>query len=212
VSAVLRLKGSTNLDSIHIIKKPGGTMKVGVLGGCYVCFPLGCVLSRFLRGRSVAALVSCPPPILGWLGRMPRARMWPHTLASNWLPASQPGMLAPATAINLAPGTGTLRRHISCGELSMDTRSCMCCSTLSSPPTPPTPHTTHHTTPHHTPHPTLQDSFLDEGFILNKQIGVGQPKRIENARVLVANTPMDTDKVKIYGARVRTDGLQKVSA
>jgi len=31
---------------------------------------------------------------------------------------------------------------------------------------------------------------------------VGQPKRIENARILIANTPMDTDKIKIYGSRV----------
>jgi len=37
-----------------------------------------------------------------------------------------------------------------------------------------------------------------------------QPKRIENARILVANTAMDTDKVKIYGARVRTDSMAKV--
>ncbi len=28
VDAVLRLKGSQNLESIHIIKKPGGTLKV----------------------------------------------------------------------------------------------------------------------------------------------------------------------------------------
>ncbi len=27
--------------------------------------------------------------------------------------------------------------------------------------------------------------FLDTGFILDKKIGVGQPKRIENARILV---------------------------
>ena len=33
-----------------------------------------------------------------------------------------------------------------------------------------------------------QDSFLDEGFILDKRIGVGQPKRVEDARILVANT------------------------
>lgn len=57
---------------------------------------------------------------------------------------------------------------------------------------------------------TLQESFLDEGFILDKKIGVGQPKRIENARILVANTPMDTDKIKIYGARVRVDSMAKV--
>lgn len=58
---------------------------------------------------------------------------------------------------------------------------------------------------------SLRDSFLDEGFILDKKIGVGQPKRIENARILVANTAMDTDKVKIYGARVRVDSMQKVA-
>ena len=56
----------------------------------------------------------------------------------------------------------------------------------------------------------VQDSFLDEGFILDKKIGVGQPKRIENAKILVANTAMDTDKIKIYGARVRVDSMQKV--
>jgi len=57
---------------------------------------------------------------------------------------------------------------------------------------------------------TLYDSYLDEGFILDKQIGVGQPKRVENANILVANTAMDTDKVKIYGARVRTDSMATV--
>ena len=57
----------------------------------------------------------------------------------------------------------------------------------------------------------LQDSFLDEGFILDKAIGVGQPRRVENAKILVANTAMDTDKVKIYGARVRVDSMAKVA-
>uniref|UniRef100_A0A7S0R0V6 CCT-beta n=1 Tax=Chlamydomonas leiostraca TaxID=1034604 RepID=A0A7S0R0V6_9CHLO len=58
---------------------------------------------------------------------------------------------------------------------------------------------------------TLRESFLDEGFILDKKIGVGQPKRIENAKILVANTAMDTDKIKIYGARVRVDAMSKVA-
>lgn len=58
---------------------------------------------------------------------------------------------------------------------------------------------------------SLKDSFLDEGFILDKKIGVGQPKRIENANILVANTAMDTDKIKIYGARVRVDSMAKVA-
>lgn len=58
---------------------------------------------------------------------------------------------------------------------------------------------------------TIRDSFLDEGFILDKRIGVGQPKKIENAKILVANTSMDTDKIKIYGARVKADSLSKVA-
>ncbi|KAF6140953.1 hypothetical protein GIB67_030164, partial [Kingdonia uniflora] len=58
---------------------------------------------------------------------------------------------------------------------------------------------------------SLIDSFLDEGFILDKKIGIGQPKRIENAKILVANTAMDTDKVKIYGARVRVDSMAKIA-
>ena len=45
---------------------------------------------------------------------------------------------------------------------------------------------------------------------MDKKIGIGQPKRIENAKILVANTAMDTDKVKIYGARVRVDSMAKV--
>lgn len=46
---------------------------------------------------------------------------------------------------------------------------------------------------------------------MDKKIGVGQPKRIENAKILVSNTAMDTDKVKIYGARVRVDSMAKVA-
>lgn len=37
------------------------------------------------------------------------------------------------------------------------------------------------------------------------------PKRLENARILIANTPMDTDKVKIFGSRVRVDSVAKVA-
>ncbi|KAI3864187.1 hypothetical protein MKX03_019741, partial [Papaver bracteatum] len=40
---------------------------------------------------------------------------------------------------------------------------------------------------------SLKDSFLDEGFILDKKIGIGQLKRIENANILVANSSMDTN-------------------
>jgi len=58
---------------------------------------------------------------------------------------------------------------------------------------------------------SLKDSYLEEGFILDKKIGIGQPRRIENAKILVANTSMDTDKIKIYGSRVRVDSLGKVA-
>lgn len=67
VTAIMRLKGTGNLESIHIIKKPGGALKVSV----YVCV-LFCVLHavRMLppqwlccvvlhhRPHSVAAYVS----------------------------------------------------------------------------------------------------------------------------------------------------------
>jgi len=57
----------------------------------------------------------------------------------------------------------------------------------------------------------LTDSYLDDGFILDKKIGVNQPKRVENANILIANTPMDTDKIKIFGARVRVDATGKLA-
>jgi len=57
----------------------------------------------------------------------------------------------------------------------------------------------------------LSDSYLDEGFLLDKKIGVNQPKRVENARILIANTPMDADKIKVFGSKIRVDGVQKVA-
>ncbi|SJL01150.1 probable CCT2-chaperonin of the TCP1 ring complex, cytosolic [Armillaria ostoyae] len=57
----------------------------------------------------------------------------------------------------------------------------------------------------------LTDSYLDEGFILDKTIAVNSPKRLENAKILIANTSMDTDKIKIFGARVKVDGTGKLA-
>ena len=39
--------------------------------------------------------------------------------------------------------------------------------------------------------------FLFPGFLLDKKIGVNQPKRLENAKILIANTPMDAVKIKV---------------
>jgi len=57
----------------------------------------------------------------------------------------------------------------------------------------------------------LEDSFLDQGFLLNKKPGMHQPQRIENAKILIANTPMDTDKIKVFGSRVKVDNIAKVA-
>lgn len=57
----------------------------------------------------------------------------------------------------------------------------------------------------------LQDSYLDDGFLLDKRIGVGQPKRKEKAKILVANTAMDADKIKVFGARVKAESTAQVA-
>uniref|UniRef100_A0A1B6CS56 T-complex protein 1 subunit beta n=1 Tax=Clastoptera arizonana TaxID=38151 RepID=A0A1B6CS56_9HEMI len=57
----------------------------------------------------------------------------------------------------------------------------------------------------------LEDSFLDEGFLLDKKVGQHQPKRVEKAKILIANTPMDTDKIKVFGSRIRVDSMAKIA-
>lgn len=54
---------------------------------------------------------------------------------------------------------------------------------------------------------SLNDSYLANGLILEKSISVGCPKKKTNCKILVANTSMDTDKIKIYGAKVQTESL-----
>lgn len=34
---------------------------------------------------------------------------------------------------------------------------------------------------------------------------------MENARIMVANTPMDYDKIKIYGTKVKVDSMEQVA-
>ncbi|ULU05616.1 hypothetical protein L5515_014050 [Caenorhabditis briggsae] len=58
---------------------------------------------------------------------------------------------------------------------------------------------------------SMNESYLDEGFLLEKLPGMFQPRRVEKAKILIANTPMDTDKVKVFGSRVRVDGVTKVA-
>ena len=49
------------------------------------------------------------------------------------------------------------------------------------------------------------------GFLLNKKVGMHQPQRIENAKILIANTPMDTDKIKVFGSRVKVERVSQVA-
>lgn len=58
---------------------------------------------------------------------------------------------------------------------------------------------------------TMKDSYLEPGFLLDKRIGIGQPHVLEKAKILVANTPMDTDKIKIFGAKVRVDSINQLA-
>merc|ERR1712060_271164 len=61
------------------------------------------------------------------------------------------------------------------------------------------------------PGASLKDSFLEEGFILEKKISVGHSKLLNDCKILVANCQMDTDKIKIYGARVKVDSFEAVA-
>ena len=58
---------------------------------------------------------------------------------------------------------------------------------------------------------SIKDSYLDEGFILEKSISVGCPKFKKNPKILIANTPMDYDKIKIHSSKVQVDSMDKVA-
>ena len=58
---------------------------------------------------------------------------------------------------------------------------------------------------------TLSDSYLADGLVLEKTISTGCEKRAENPRIMVANTQMDSDKVKILGSKVKVDSVMKVA-
>ena len=46
---------------------------------------------------------------------------------------------------------------------------------------------------------------------MEKEIAVGCPRVKENAKVLIANTPMDYDKIKIFGTRVKVTNMDKIA-
>ncbi len=58
---------------------------------------------------------------------------------------------------------------------------------------------------------TLGDSFLADGMILEKTISTGCKRFAKNPRVMVANTPLDHDKIKIMGSKVKVDSMAKIA-
>ena len=50
---------------------------------------------------------------------------------------------------------------------------------------------------------SIKESFLCDGLILEKSISIGCKSSLKDCKVLASNTPMDYDKIKIYGTRVR---------
>ncbi|KAM0678255.1 T-complex protein 1 subunit beta [Binucleata daphniae] len=52
----------------------------------------------------------------------------------------------------------------------------------------------------------LEDSFYSDGFILDKDTDIN----IEKPRILVANTAMDFDKIKVFGAKVEVQSVSEL--
>jgi T-complex protein 1 subunit beta len=52
---------------------------------------------------------------------------------------------------------------------------------------------------------------LSDGFILEKSISVGCPRKLENCKIMCSNTPMDSDKMKIMCTRDKVDSMDKVA-
>ena len=57
----------------------------------------------------------------------------------------------------------------------------------------------------------LRESEIVDGLILKCGFGIGQKTRVEDAQILIANTPMDTDKIKINGAKIETDSPDQLA-
>ncbi|SBT35083.1 T-complex protein 1 subunit beta, putative (CCT2) [Plasmodium ovale wallikeri] len=57
---------------------------------------------------------------------------------------------------------------------------------------------------------TIKNSYLEDGFILEKRIGINQPKCLTKCKIMIANTPMDTDKIKIYGTKVNVNSFEDI--
>jgi T-complex protein 1 subunit beta len=58
---------------------------------------------------------------------------------------------------------------------------------------------------------SLKDSFLDHGYILNKKIESNHIKQVKNAKILIVNTSLDSDKTKIYGVKIKVNSISNLA-
>jgi len=58
---------------------------------------------------------------------------------------------------------------------------------------------------------SLKDSFLDDGFILDKSLSLHQPKKIKNAKILIVNTSLDSDRIKIHGVKIKVKSISNLA-
>ncbi|ADM12178.1 T complex protein 1 subunit beta [Encephalitozoon intestinalis ATCC 50506] len=50
----------------------------------------------------------------------------------------------------------------------------------------------------------LEDSYLDDGFLLKKDVRI---EEVNDPKILIANTSMDQDKIKIFGAKINVSSV-----
>ncbi|KAG5858774.1 T complex protein 1 subunit beta [Encephalitozoon hellem] len=53
----------------------------------------------------------------------------------------------------------------------------------------------------------LEDSYLDDGFLLKKDIRI---EEVNDPKILIANTSMDQDKIKIFGAKINVSSVSEL--
>ncbi|EDR21880.1 T-complex protein 1 subunit beta, putative [Entamoeba dispar SAW760] len=57
----------------------------------------------------------------------------------------------------------------------------------------------------------MRESYLEDGFLLEKKFGTAQKHKVENPKIMVANTAMDNDRIKIWSGKVKVDSVSKVA-
>ncbi|KAF9763592.1 T-complex protein 1 subunit beta [Nosema granulosis] len=54
----------------------------------------------------------------------------------------------------------------------------------------------------------LEDSYIDSGFILDKDVEI---KDLTNPKILIANTSLDQDKIKVFGAKISVNTVSDLA-